>query len=604
MLLASGGPLEKKGRVVDYAKDRFTGEAIHASEAHKGAHRYICPGCGASVFRKGGYAGSYKRAFFAHRPGEGDPECENYHFGAGIAHPEGPQPRPLSLYVFVPQPADVTPSWDLQLLIPAPPDRTVTTGHVVIDTAARGIIRIPVASIGDGGSRISVRTQCEPYGVRPLGIVDPSYLRKLATHAPGLRTTKLDVFRFSDRGGHRLERRTPLLWGQGYYVVWHSSLPIAWAPGLWRRQLRNNEDWCCAEIELPDQESITIARWVRQYLERDVEAAPLDVTIVAPVPLDESPNGEITIPAGQNIIIGITARLGVLPPERLCIQRDDRRIETVTLHGECPMLVSLGHGEVGSLEVLLPDCDIGPLHLRVEQVEAPVDVVGVSFVFRDHNLTSEEVAWPAYCREVESLFLNVRASMMDLSAIHLPLRVRPNLYGIDPDDQASNRPLQENHLEDILAVGTAQSAEDSRSAWQKYTDYVRQTIVAMCMNPSLSYNVDFSNYGCLHIGTAVKPSIRSVTLTLPPPLRRQLQWVLSLGLSGTPSILNTPGDSLRLLQQKRTALSLYRRLVAEDQQLVQRFLERPQWPVAAEAHLRKLARELYATINGNDLVAE
>jgi len=508
---------------MDYAKDRFTGELVHAVGAYPGSRSYQCPCCGAGVFRKGGYLDSAKRAFFAHRAGEGDPECESYHPGTGIIDLEDPQPRPLGLYVFVPQPADVTPFWHIQLLIPECASDTTTSGYVFVDNATHGVVSLPVGVIGTGGSRVSVRAQDEPYRVRLSGIINQSYLRQLSAYTPGLLSTKLNAFRFSDRGGRRLERKTPLLWGHGYYVVWHKMMQVIWPSGLWHRHFHDNGDWHCSEVELPDEESATIVQWVRQYLDKDVEVAPLDIAIVAPVPLYESPNGDVVIPAAQDITIGITARPGAAPPERLCVRRGDGCVDDLVLYGTCPMIISLGRGEPGMLEVTLPGHHSEPLHLYVQQAVAPIEVAGAKLVFRARDSTTK-TASPVYCRQVESMLTGVRTNSMDLLAIHLPLRVQPILSTTGPDTHTSHQNIPTNPFRHPLSIDAniVQSREDRMHEWRDYTECVRQLIATLCTRTSPAYELDFGNYGSVHIDIADEIQNDRKTITLSPALRRQL----------------------------------------------------------------------------------
>ena len=588
---------------MDYARDRFTNELVHAVDAYPRSHSYQCPCCGGGVFRKGGYLDSAKRAFFAHRSGEGNSECENYHPGTGIIDLGDPQPRPLGLYVFVPQPADVTPFWHLQLLIPECVDDTTASGHVFVDNATHGVVSLPVSVIGAGGSRVSVRAQDEPYRVRLSGIINQSYLRQLSAYTPGLLPTKLNAFRFSDRGGRRLERKAPLLWGHGYYVVWHKMMQVIWPSGLWRRHFRDNGDWHCSEVELPDEESATIVQWVRQYLDKDVEVAPLDISIVAPVPLYESPNGDVVIPAAQDITIGITARPGAAPPERLCVRRGDGCVDDLVLYGTCPMIISLGRGEPGMLEVALPGHHSEPLHLHVKQAASPVEVAGARLVFRVQDSTTE-TAWPVYCRRVESMLSGVRTNTTHLSAIHLPLRVQPIPSTTGPDTYTSLQNIPTNPFRHPLSTDAniVQSHEDRMHVWQDHIECVRQLIVTLCTRTGPAYELDFGNYGSVHIDIASEVQNGRKTITLSPALRRQLQWVLSLGLSTRQGPAQAPDDGLRPLRQIQG--DIYARLIAIDRDLVQRLLERPQWPVAAEVHLRTLARAIRAVIADDNAKVE
>ena len=578
---------------MDAARSKVTGELVHAVNARSGPDYYQCPCCGADVFRKGGYADSAKRAFFAHRSGEGDSECENYHPGTALVDLESQQGHSLALYVFVPQPAATTPSWHLQILIPDCDDDSPALGRVFVDNAVHGVVSVPVTTIAAGGSRVSVHAQTEPYHVRQSGIVDSLLLRKLAGHTPGLWTTKLNAFRFSDRGGRRLERRTALLWGHGYYIVWHKTMPILCPSGLWRRQLQVNGDWCCAEVELPDEESAAIARWARQYLDRDVELAPLDLTIVTPIPMEELQTGVLVIPEAQDIIIGITARPGVLPPQQLCVRQSHGRVDYVTLTGACPIMVSLGCSAGGMIEISLPDRNTDTLRLYAKQRAGPVDVAGVELVFRQPSSTIE-TAWPAYCREVDLLLAGVRIGTTNLSALRLPLRVEPILSTVDADARVSHQDTLANPFDRGLSLSTAQNSDDRARVWREYTEHIRQTITTVCADTGSACDLDFGNFGSVHVGTAHGFQIEQETVSLSPAMRRQLQWVLSLGMSAGQGGPRAPGDSLRLL--RRMQPNLYNRLTAADRPLVRRLLEHPRWPVAAEAHLRVLARTMLVVI--------
>jgi hypothetical protein len=61
---------------MDYAKDRRGSEKlIRADDAFPGRY-YTCPTCFAEVYLR---RGRWRAAHFAHRSGQGKPDCENFH---------------------------------------------------------------------------------------------------------------------------------------------------------------------------------------------------------------------------------------------------------------------------------------------------------------------------------------------------------------------------------------------------------------------------------------------------------------------------------------------------------------------------------------------
>ena len=74
-----------------YAEIRRTGKIIPAAKASRYGE-YRCPTCKAEVFLK---AGQIYIAHFAHMPGQGKPECEDYHPPEDLRRQwETPSPQP------------------------------------------------------------------------------------------------------------------------------------------------------------------------------------------------------------------------------------------------------------------------------------------------------------------------------------------------------------------------------------------------------------------------------------------------------------------------------------------------------------------------------
>lgn len=253
-----------------YALARGSRVVIEAAQA-KRFHEYICPKCRVRVnLRRGN-----EREYFAHWPGEGSPECEDYFWGSG-SQPGGwtegevedaPQEAGLGL--------DLRErSWRLFLRVPEVPNSELgatslaSLGRARLAVEANGQRLVELSAVelrpGVGHARVHVPPIAVPYALRPYGSWPEGVnLERWALQSKGL-NAKGTPFRLKNGEWTRLRERTTSEWGENLVVV---GDPRSLPPALCRpRQVAEvrwaGRNWCAWHVTLPLSDAPDVSAWL------------------------------------------------------------------------------------------------------------------------------------------------------------------------------------------------------------------------------------------------------------------------------------------------------------------------------------------------------
>src|ERR1051326_1324625 len=205
------------------ALDRLTRTEISAEEADWNSY-YSCPVCRGTVYLR---SGQYRAPHFAHMPGEGTPECSNYHPGdysvaswRSVARPAWlPAPSRPDLF-FVSSPANAGSAWRLEVLLP----KTSAMARVELHDSPRGVVRVDCSTFPASGRRYELKPKGSSYRLIVQQALDSQERQVLQTPLRGLVPLGFTFFRSIDDGGRRIPDNEPLTWGQEYYVLQHDLL--------------------------------------------------------------------------------------------------------------------------------------------------------------------------------------------------------------------------------------------------------------------------------------------------------------------------------------------------------------------------------------------
>ena len=570
---------------MQYAIERRRQRHVDADEANAyGLERYLCPVCKEAVFLR---RGRVRKAHFAHRPSEGTRECENYHPGGEYAGSGGfttqvRKPQPLPLYISVDSSGAGRMPWHLDLLIPYDP---AAKGMVLVHDGISGRTRVDVSHLPQGGKRIRVRNQIEPYLSSLMGTGEEAYKARFAVPVPGLDPQYGNTFRYSERGGRRLDPGQPLYWGRGYYVVWSRAVIPAWPAAVYCRRLKEYQGWQCACVELPPDDDPDTSRWADEFLAREVRRPPVTLAVVSPL-THRLPDDSLAVEEGSEVIVAVTREHGSAMPSELQVTWPGlRAVETLPLRKEDRLLINLGRVPTGTTIITLSDGEEDQITLVARQAvhvnqsqRAGLLVCGPS---------GQEQLLPAHSPMADEALTSARDSSDPAAAIvgvSLPFGLPCTLSHRAPD--ASENEVQRFRWpEDWGDV-------DPTRLLREFTEHVWRQLVAL-LSTATHVELDFGNFGSVRLAPAPTVAAASQRLVLSLGLRERLSWLASF-----------PDDPYRdtsISVGWPTSLSLIlapseARLRATDKSLLGRVVSRGAWPNRLAPHVHAVRAEVCAVL--------
>jgi hypothetical protein len=296
---------------MDFAKERRGSEKlVRASDAFAGRY-YTCPTCFAEVFLR---RGRWRVAHFAHRSGQGKPDCENFHpsddltyswpgYGSSSGSTRPADPLILSIEL---QPESTMRgkklrAWELRLTVPKSED---ARGQITIGCGGGSKRTFSLAKLALGAQTCNVDVNSEDFGalwVSPE--VRSEYKAVVEDRIPGLDREQATLFASSTS---RLKPRVDRLsWGNSYYLVWHTMHDVAVPRSLVAQPLASAAQWNCALVTLPDDEDSDIKTWIEEVTAVAISSHRRVFGVVYPPPCGLDILGRLILPAGEPVIVGV-----------------------------------------------------------------------------------------------------------------------------------------------------------------------------------------------------------------------------------------------------------------------------------------------------------
>jgi hypothetical protein len=563
---------------MDYAADAFSPKPVPADRASF-YRDYTCPTCGGRVFlRRAGR----RRAHFAHFPGEGSPECEEYHPGTGGGGSGGEhvrRPKPLSLYLALEGDVRSRPSWHLELLLPQIPDGH---GRLVVKSGIGGHIPVSFVRLRQGPVLVRVRTQVDPIILSVIGSLDAATLARAELPIPGLDDDRGNLFRFTERGGRRIEGRQPMYWGRGYFIVWNRSLDTRWPSSLWRADLQQLRDWQCTCVELPAEADTRVSEWAKRFLGCSVERPPVMLSLVSPI-YTRLVDDSFAIEVGSEVLAGVTKTHGSrMPPLLTHITSKDT--ELYELPDDDSLVLSLGGASAGRASISIGDegDEEKSLSLTIRP-PGPVRVApNVSLQVRTQS--GEESILPLHSEEADVAGFHVAAGHYTLKRLYLPSLLQVRLRWLP-----KGRPFW---LEEDIVPEEHLTEEALLSSKTKFEELVFFRMMSR-VDESDQVVVDIGNYGSLHLrGRPVLPN-EAPERTLDSETRERIAWLLALP---DPRSAEVGEHALAVISWpvwfSLTSESPASALPAADRQSLQAISGRGAWSSRLEPHLRYVVHQV------------
>ncbi|MCA7082376.1 hypothetical protein K7G19_02030 [Cupriavidus sp. DB3] len=245
-----------------YAINEVTGK-LESADQTRGLGRYICPVCTAVVnFR----AGAFRRAHFAHWPGWGSPECENFVLGQYGVQPQGKavavaDRRKMELRLWIPRGPDRA-AWQLELILPTARECQAT---VTVDVGGR------FQTLSMRGMAQRRRIGAEP-SVKAYRIVDfegkpdPAFLNGVERECSGLPAIGAAAFSASGAGELKgFPRSNVLRGGETFALLWRVPETPDFPDELEIEKLRGRQEWNLALVGIPEEPTESCIAWLESF---------------------------------------------------------------------------------------------------------------------------------------------------------------------------------------------------------------------------------------------------------------------------------------------------------------------------------------------------
>lgn len=497
---------------MDYAKDGH-GKLIMASGAAAGLY-YRCPECRAEVFLKPGRRNS---AHFAHRPGQGRPECELFHPSNYLSGPSArydfdaksnaPPIPPLSLSIELdPAPQSRLTGnrdWKLALTVPKAPD---SHGSVRIDCGTGMPQLIALSKLELNAQTYPASLSAEDFRATWVSPdVNARYKAAVSHPIPGLNRLLANVF------VNCKEKQKPLAnsltWGSSYYLISHESRPIEIPASLTSSRLAKRDNWYCLIVALPDDEDSDVRRWIEETCDLTITSPRRRWSIVYPPAIDIDSLGHLSVASTRNLLLATFTPQGQDEEQGSFSASASRSsASTATAHGT--QFFAVQHDGKSDTPVALSWDGVSLPEITQVAQHNPLALAGVSFTFRSRS-GAERYRSFLHQRQIGPLFQAVRRSELDISAISPPA----GCEGAFKWRKALGMDWQSITLS-IGRDGTRHETDE---------EAVNQ-VNLLLQDASLNACFDFGGLGSLYLEASRRQAVHARQKCIPSIVRQRIIW--------------------------------------------------------------------------------
>lgn len=503
---------------MDHAEDR-RGKVIRARNAAPGPF-YHCPVCRAEVFLR---SGKYNVRHFAHKAGQGRPECEYFHPSDYVRGPsylarygedlDGPPIPPLALSIEL----DPVPearlkgrrNWKLALTVPKAPD---THGSITIDCGSGSLRTITLTKLSLGPQTYPASIEAVDFGqiwVSPD--VRPRYRAAIEQRIPGLDRTLVNVF------AHTKQIQKPLAnslaWGGSYYLIWKTALAFDIPQSLLSSPLATRGEWACSLVALPDEEDEAVRRWIEETCHLTIARTRRSWALIHPPVTDLDSLGSLSVSSTTHLLFAVHS-----PPDQ------STEGETLTCSvGSATASVASPAG-IHFFEVRHDSNSNPPVALTWDGFALPEiakagsetlrNSFGVVFTFRS-RMGAERYEAFLHQSNFERLLRRTREMELDISAVLPP----PGMNG---------RFLSRKEPGSDWSTITPEGDLNGLDVGNRYS--VGQ-INALLHDTSLDICIDFGAFGTCYLARSLPELREGPTVRIPPTVRTRIIWFCSVARS-------------------------------------------------------------------------
>lgn len=496
-----------------YARIHRTGEIVAASKASR-YDEFRCPTrtCKAEVFLK---AGQHNIAHFAHMPGQGKPECENYHPPENLRRQrETPSPQPstqkidsLLLSIELDPDLDVRHGlrrWGLRLTVPKSYE---SHGEIEMDLGGGDVRRVPLTTLLTGSKTYRADPAAVEFGAaRVSPQVLPEYRQAVEHRIAGLNPVGTTAFAAVPQT--LKPRCNALRWGESYYFVWHCEKFRELPSSLLHHALADNHGWSCCLLALPDKADPDITMWLEKTCDLQIAPARREWTLIHPAPYGVDDFGYLQIHSAATLLLAI--KMVDDEGEITCVS--GQQSVSLQLSGAGRNIVEIGVGQQTLPQPIHLSWDLLPLNSLAAQAypeSAPELAVVVEFGQGPHKTVV--ALHHAKCR---ARLLRVRTADEQISDVHADSRLLGKLRFRRADEF-------EWQSEDLNCTRTDALTANGHASLP-ITQIAR--LNALLKDRSLDVAIDFGPYG-VFFANALAVEYPARRVQIPRRLRAQIEWL-------------------------------------------------------------------------------
>lgn len=264
---------------MEYAVSRSTGKYVSATQADHW-DTYRCPVCTERVnFR----AGLVRRPHFAHWPGWGTEECENFTPGQGHSHNQGAAGGASStklrmeLRLVMPRDRKQT-GWWLEIVLPPCGEGS---GSLTMELGGRSQ-QIDMKGMVGLRKAMTVELSTSPYRIAGYSCdADQNFVAGVERECPAIPANGAAVFTAAGRSGPKsFPRAAELRRSETFAFLWPEAADRPFQDELTVVPLPGRPGWRLALVTIPDETSLECLDWLKGFTKLPIApSAPSIVTV-------------------------------------------------------------------------------------------------------------------------------------------------------------------------------------------------------------------------------------------------------------------------------------------------------------------------------------
>lgn len=492
---------------MDYAVNKITNK-VESADKTFGGGIYICPICQARV---GHRAGIKRKKYFAHWPGSGSSQCENFapsQYGQNSLGSvfSALNMRRMDLRLKIDK-GQNRAAWYLELTLPScrACDATVT-----VDVGGR-LQNIDMRGMTDG-VRLLAEFSVENFRIVSfLGHPDRFFVEGVERECRGLPTLGAAVFTASGRGGaFGFPRAHELRKAETYALLWKDPVTPEFPHELIPDRFQGRQGWSLALITIPEAPSEECTEWLQSFTGLIVNPPVPSITTIWPFLARNSSVNAVECIESHAVVLAahmMPAGPQDTGPSMLAIGGDYRISATGVERS--PALFTLIPGDQKHFRVAKSETsETEKLFSRTLPARTPSDLPGLEFAFTTPE--GVRLVVPFGLRKCKALVELVRAQQMRLEYLAMPPGTNGQLYA----DQLST-PTR-------LRLSSSELRAPHSPNQRLLAPDLQTTVINYLADSSSHVDLDFGGFGRLRLVGAPCSLVGKAPLTLDPFVRSRL----------------------------------------------------------------------------------